>query len=261
MKRILLPLEETERSLKALIKLKQEYSPGEVDVVLLMVDEKVDYATNKEVSEQAIINLNQKLDLVASALEGYKVIKKADLGKAGQKIILCAKEYGVDMIMMTKSAQDDMHYLLGKTTEYVLTRANCDVVIVSEREGNDREYRGLVYRKAESVVNLRGQLSQKQSECLIPSVSADCIYHIEVVRGRIRFIHKSYNPETRNWDLPPANGEDEAFDIMAGMSVDIPVKAHSVDGKADRLRIVNRNLKTEAVFNYKITANTKSDKQ
>ncbi len=257
MKRILLPLEETERSLKALGKLKQQYSPDEVEVVLLMVDEKIGYTTNKEISERAVVDLNQKLDLVASALDGYKVIKKADLGKAGQKIISCAKDYGVDMIMMARSSKDDMRYLLGRTTEYVLTRANCDVVIVSETEGSDREYRGLIYRKASSLVNLRGQLSQKQSECLIPSVSADCIYHIEVVRGRIRFVHKCYNPETRNWDLPPANGEDEAFDITAGMSVDIPVKAHSVDGKADRLRIVNRNMKTEAVFNYRISANTK----
>lgn len=254
MKRILLPIDETERSLVALAKLKQNYPPEDYEVVLLMVDERLDYATNKEANDLAISNIEQKLELLEAALEGYHVIKKADIGKASQRILLCAKEYAVDMILMTKSSKDDMKYLLGRTTEHVITRANCDVVIVSENDGADREYRGLVYKKATSIVNLRGQLSQKQSECLIPSVSSDCIYHIEVTRGKIRFIHRTYNPETRNWDLPPASGQDEAIDIVAGESVDIPVKAYSVDGKADRIRIVNRNMKTEAVFSYKITA-------
>lgn len=254
MKRILLPIDETTRSLLSLSQVKKMFSPEEAEIVLLMVDEKLDYTASKEMNDNAYNNLEQKLELLASALEGYNVIKRAEVGKAGQRIVKCARDLGVDLIMMTKSSRDDMKYNLGKTTEYVVTHASCNVTVVTEQTQTRNEYRGLVYKRAEAVVNLRGQLSLKQSECLIPSVSTDCIYHIEVKRGKVRFIHRSYNTLTRSWDIAPLSGDEETFDIMAGQSVDIKVKAHSVDGKADRIRIVNRNMKTEAVFSYKITA-------
>lgn len=254
MKRILLPVDETSRSLAALSLVKKQFPPEENEIVLLMVDESIDYTASKEKSSQAISNLEQKLDLIEGALENYYVIKKAEVGKAGQRILKCAKEFGVDLIVMTKSSKDDMKNSLGSTTAYVITHAENNVVIASENDSNEREYRGLVYRKAEALVNLRGQFSLKQSECLIPSVSSDCIYHIEVKRGKIRFIHRSYNPVTRDWDLPPALGDAEIHDILAGESADILVRANSVEGKADRIRIINRNMKTEAVFSYRISA-------
>lgn len=256
MKRILLPIDETTRSLVALAQVKKLFSPDDAEIVLLMVDERLDYTASREKNELAISNLEQKLELVASALEDYTVIKRAEVGKAGQKIVKSARDLGADLIVMTKSSKDDMKYNLGKTTEYVVTHAGCNVMIATESVPGKQEYRGLVYKKAEAIVNLRGQLSLKQSECLIPSVSSNCIYHIEVKRGKIRFLHRSYNSVTRDWDLPPILGDDEAIDVLAGESVDIKVKANSVEGKADRIRIINRNMKTEAVFSYKITADT-----
>ena len=55
-------------------------------------------------------------------------------------------------------------------------------------------------------------------------------------------------------DLPPLPGQEVALDILAGESKDSLVKADSTDGKADRIRIVNRDMKKEAVFKYTITA-------
>lgn len=254
MKRILLPVEETTRSLTALTQVKKLFAPDEVEIVLLMIDESVDYTASREAAEQAMDLLEKKLDLVEATLEGYYVIKKADMGKAGQRIVKCAREFGADLIVMTKSAKDENKNVVGKTAEYVISHAECNVMIATETEAVEREYRGLVYRKAEALVNLRGQFSFKQSECIIPSVSSDCIYHFDVKRGKIRFIHRSFNPVTRDWDLPPVLDDVEVQDILAGESVDILVRANSVEGKADRIRIVNRNTKTEAVFNYRITA-------
>ena len=89
---------------------------------------------------------------------------------------------------------------------------------------------------------------------MIPSVKGDVIYHIDVTRGRVRFLHRSFNPVTKEWDLPPSNGQQEIYEIEAGVSIKIPVNATG-DGKmADRIRILNRSMKTEAVFNYEITA-------
>ena len=77
--------------------------------------------------------------------------------------------------------------------------------------------------------------------------------------GRIKFYHTAYNPDTRNWDLPPVEGQPVTCDIAAGETADILVKADSTDGRADRIRIVNRDMKKEAVFSYRITAAHKTE--
>lgn len=253
MKRIILPLEETTRSLVALQYVKMNFSPEDTEVFAVMVDENLDFAAKPEEESKALAVLNQKLELIKSALIAYKFKGLPCVGKAGQRIVKMAREYGADLIVMTKSSQPDMLSMIGKTTEYVLNNAPCNVLVVCENRVDVGEYRGLIYNKAQSVVNLRGQIGDKQSECLLPSVNADCIYHIDVTVGKVRFFHTAYNPETRNWDNPPTRGQEATMDIAAGESADILVKAGSVEGKADRIRIVNRGTKQEAVFTYKIS--------
>ena len=254
MKRILLPLEDTERSLKALHYTKKHYPPDDVELVLMMVDERLGYSVKSEAETQALKELDEKLELIAQTLEDYKTSTVSAVGKAGVRITRTAREIGANLIVMTKSSKADMLSSIGSTTEYVINNAPCDVVIVSEAANSKNEYRGLVYRTASGLVNLRGQLGDKQSECLLPSVNQDCIYHIDVTVGKIRFFHTAYNPDTRNWDLPPKPGQEVTLDIAAGESKDILVKADSTDGKADRIRIVNRDMKKEAVFTFNITA-------
>ena len=254
MKKILLPIEETERSLKAIQYAMSHYTPQDAEFVLLMVDEKLGFSVKSEAEAEAMKALGDKLSYVAALLEGYKLTLATAAGKAGLRITRCAKETGCDLIIMCKSAKEDMRNSIGSTTEYVINNAPCEVLIVSEAINTRSEYRGLVYKTAKGTVNLRGQLGDKQSECLLPSVNQDCIYHIEVTVGKIRFFHTAYNPDTRNWDLPPLPGQEVAIDILAGEAKDILVKADSTDGKADRIRIVNRDMKKEAVFSFRIGA-------
>lgn len=254
MKRILLPLEETERSLKAVHYIKKNYKPEDAEIILLMADEKLGFGVKSDTEVEATKEIEEKLAVIADSLEGYRVRTMAATGKAGVRITRAAKETGADLVVMTKSSKEDMLNSIGSTTEYVINNCPCDIVIVSEVVSDANSYRGLIYKTASSVVNLRGQLGDKQSECLLPSVNQDCIYHIEVTVGKIRFFHTAYNPDTRNWDLPPVEGQEVTLDIAAGESKDILVKADSTDGKADRIRIVNRDMKKEAVFTYKITA-------
>ena len=258
MKKILLPLIETDRSLKALHYVTRTYTPEEAEIVLVMVDDSMDYTVRSE-KEDALKAVEEKLADIRSSLEGYKVTTAPAIGKAGLRITRAARELGADMIVMTKSSRDDMLNHIGSTTEYVINNAPCEVVIISEAVNSRNDYRGLIYRTATAVVNLRGLLGDKQSECLLPSVNVDCNYHIEVTVGKVRFFHTAYNPDTRNWDLPPMPGQDVTRDITAGETVDILVKADSTDGKADRIRIVNRDMKKEAVFTYRITAARKPE--
>ena len=253
MKRLLLPLDESMKSLESLNYAREHYSPEEYELVLIMVDESIDYTASRDKAERTFAELERKLDIVKESITEFTVHTRAEVGKAGPRIVKCARECGAEAIAMTRFSSYENRYSVGKTTEYVLVNAPCNVIIVCEEKPRG-EFTGLIYRKAEATVNLRGKLSVKQSECLIPSVSSDCIYHIEVIRGRIRFIHKSYNPETGNWDQDPRLGQPSSYDIAAGQRVSIPVKACSVEGKADRIRISNRNMKTEAVFKYRIVA-------
>jgi hypothetical protein len=220
----------------------------------MMVDERLGYSVKSEAEIQARKELDEKLELIAQTLEDYKTSTISAVGKAGVRITRAARETGCNMIIMCKSSKEDMRNSLGTTTEYVINNAPCEVLIVSEVLNARNEYRGLVYKTAKGTVNLRGQLGDKQSECLLPSVNQDCIYHIEVTVGKIRFFHTAYNPDTRNWDLPPLPGQEVAIDILAGEAKDILVKADSTDGKADRIRIVNRDMKKEAVFSFRIGA-------
>lgn len=257
MKRILVPVDGSQRSLAAVRQVKTSFSPKVFEIVLLMVRENTNYLPNSDKVKEAKAELEEKLDVIAEGLSDYEVIKKAEVGKAGPKIIECVKENNIDMIVITKSTKTNMVNMIGTTASYIIRRADCNVMVAQEKDlTNPEVYRGMIYKRIESVVNLRGQLSLKQSECLLPSVAGKCIYHIGVTRGRIRFIHRSYNPETKEWDLPPENGQKEICDISQGESVDIPVEVASSTKKADRLRVVNRGMKTEAVFDYKISSET-----
>ena len=261
MTKILLPLEDTERSLKALHFVKKNFSPEEAEIVLLMIDERLGFSSRSETEETSIKELEEQLDVIAASLDDYNVTRKATVGKAGVRITRTARETGADFVVMTKSSKGDMLSSIGTTAEYVINNSPCDVIIVSEVVNTRNEYRGLVYKTAKGTVNLRGQLGDKQSECLLPSVNQDCIYHIAVTVGKVRFFHTAYNPDTRNWDLPPLPGQEITLDVAAGETKGILVKADSTDGKADRIRIVNRDMRKEAVFSFRITAASENEER
>ena len=148
MKKILLPIEETQRSLKALHYVKKYFGPDEAELVLLMIDEKLSYSVKSEAEAAAISELDGKLALIAASLEGYKLSTMSAVGKAGVRIVRAARETGADLIVMTKSSKEDMLSSIGSTAQYVINNAPCDVIIVSEQINARNEYRGLVYRSA-----------------------------------------------------------------------------------------------------------------
>ena len=259
MKRILVPVDGSPRSLIALEQLKTTFSPKAFEVVIVMVRENTGYALSLGEEAEIREELDKKLNSIARTIEKYSVITRSAVGRAGARVIEAAKEYGAEMIVMTKSTKPGAGSTIGLTASYIIRHAQCDVMIVKESETKKiQEYRGAIYKRAKGTVALRGQLSLKQSECLIPSVKGDVIYHIDVKRGRVRFLHRSFNAVTKEWDLPPTNGQQEVYEIEAGVSIQIPVNATG-DGKmADRIRILNRSMKTEAVFDYEITADKRA---
>lgn len=252
MNRILVPIDGSPRSLIAIEHVKTTFSPKAFEIVLLMVHENLMMITDKEEIARIHKDMEEQLELIRSNLDKYEVISKTAIGKPGQRICECAQETGASMIVITKSTKPNHNNTIGMTASYVIRHAGCNVLVVHERARNAKEsYRGMIYRSAEGTVNLRGALSLKQSECMLPSVAGNVIYRIHVTRGRVRFLHRSYNPDTKEWSLPPVNGEEEFYDISTGETLEIPVNAEGGE-LIDRIRVVNRNMKTEAVFHYQI---------
>ncbi len=55
-------------------------------------------------------------------------------------------------------------------------------------------------------------------------------YITSMLEEEVRFLHRSFNAVTKEWDLPPTNGQQEVYEIEAGVSIQIPVNATG-DGK------------------------------
>lgn len=253
MKRILIPIDGSPKSMDAVEQVRLSFSPKIFEVVLLMVCEDVDFTTHSSDKDSNISMLEKELEKFGDILKEYNLIKRTAAGKAGEKIIDVAEELKVDMIVMTKSTKTNLAGTIGMTASYVIRHAKCNILMVPDNRDRVKEvYRGLIYRQSSGNVTLRGQLSLKQSECLIPSVNERCNYHIEVKRGKIRIIHRSFNKDTFEWDLPPESGDREFYDIEEGESLDIQITTMGSSSRADRVRIINKNMKTEAVFSYKI---------
>lgn len=252
MKKILVPVDGTMKSLMVFNHIKKSFSPKLFELIIIMVHDSFEYTLTRIGSEEKLQEMEKKLSAIEESLSEYTVEKLAVSGKPGPKIIQYADELNADMIIMTRSTSAGMANVIGSTASYVLSHSHCDVMFINDSElANATKYRGLVYKKAHSVVNLRGQLSLKHSECLLPLAYGKILYHIDVTRGRVRFIHRSYNPETHDWDLCPEGDERDSIEINAGEVADITIDVRP-GKKLDRVRVINRGMKTEAVFSYDI---------
>ena len=264
MRKVLVPVDGSGRSLKAVNQVRASFAPSAFEVVLLMVQENVEQPLSEDDANEIYGRLAQRLGKIQKRLDGYKIEKRASIGKAGEKILACAREIDADMIIMTKStsSRNQENRSIGTTAAFVIRNSEWPVMLVPENvKAGPSVYRGMVIRKAAATVALKGQLNFNQTECLLPSVKGKCIYRIEVLKGSVRYVRRAYDPETLAWDLPPAAGEHQLIQINEGEIVDIPVKMEESQGKADRVRIINRSMREESTFRYRIMTVAQAERE
>ncbi len=255
MRKILVPVDGSGRSLKAVDQVRASFAPSAFEVVLLMVQENAEQPLTEEQSEEIYYKLADRLGKIQKKLDGYKIEKRASIGKAGEKILACAREIDADMIIMTKSTSstNEVNRAIGSTASFVIRNSDCPVMLVPENvKSGPSVYHGMVIRKASGTITLKGQLNFKQTECLLPSVKGRSVYRIETLKGSVRYVRKAYDPETLSWDLPPEKGEHQLIQINEGEMIYIPVNMDESTGKADRIRIINRSMRSESVFRFRI---------
>ncbi|WP_343102120.1 universal stress protein [Romboutsia sp. MSSM.1001216sp_RTP31141st1_G3_RTP31141_220114] len=136
MKKILIPIDGTERSLQSLDFVKNTFPKDSVEITLMNVKELVFTRTAILFDVEEIRNFknigNNKLEKIKRRLEEYKVDTYFTFGYPGEEIIEKSKEGKYDVIVMTKSTKKNFIDSIGSVTVHVVKKAKCTVIIVPE---------------------------------------------------------------------------------------------------------------------------------
>ena len=132
MKRILIPLDGTERSMHSIDLVKNLYKKDEIEITLLYIKEDV---KNMIMEDDLIAAEKDMQKMVAPAvkeLAGYKLSCEFGLIDPGTEIVKRAVMNSTDIIIMTKSTKKGLTRMIGSVTSYVVRNAPCIVMIVPE---------------------------------------------------------------------------------------------------------------------------------
>ena len=148
LKRILVPTdfsESSERALKYAIRLGRPYK-GEIVVLhvfhlkeylaLLSQREDVDSGTANQVLEASKNGASEKLEDLVRRVDGKEVVVLPILliGVPFEEIVRYAGEHEADLIVMPTHGRTGLaHFLLGSTTERVISHSVCPVLVIRTR--------------------------------------------------------------------------------------------------------------------------------
>lgn len=133
MRKILLPIDGSEKSLRAIEWAEERYSPNDVEITILIVREDLNDIRSQDEYTQAKMESQPILQKYAKLLNGFSVNTEFRFGRAGEEILAFVEDNKMDTIVMTKSTRSGWSRFIGSVTTYVVKYAKCVVVIVPER--------------------------------------------------------------------------------------------------------------------------------
>ena len=132
MKKVLLPIDVSERSLKTINRFKEGYTPEEAEATLLTVMEGSSHFKFNDEYERYRQKLLKELEDLAAQLEGYKVNTVILQGSPGSSIVEYAKNNKFDLLIMTRSKRGVIGKL-GSVASYIVRQApNMNLLILKE---------------------------------------------------------------------------------------------------------------------------------
>ena len=132
MRRILIPLDGTERSMHSINLVKNIYKKEEVEIVLMYVKEDAKLFIEEADSLEAEKEMQGKIAPAFKILEGYNINSVVGFVEPGREILRVAENEKTDIIVMTKSTKKGLTRMIGSVTSYVVKNASCIVMIVPE---------------------------------------------------------------------------------------------------------------------------------
>ena len=131
-KKILIPLDGTERSMHSIDLVKNLYRQDEVEIILLYVKEDVNNVIMEYDLAAAEKDMQRLTAPAVKELMGYKLTCEFGLIDPGSEIVKRAIMNSIDIIIMTKSTKKGLTRMIGSVTSYVVRNAPCIVMIVPE---------------------------------------------------------------------------------------------------------------------------------
>ena len=125
MKKILLPIDGSPRSLRTIQVVKQSYIPAETEITILLVVPDTPMPDHEEITQDPQTKEEARLlvESFAKMLPGYQTTAALRFGSPGPEIIQFAKEGGFDAILMTRSSRGSTQKL-GSVSTYIVQNAS-----------------------------------------------------------------------------------------------------------------------------------------
>lgn len=134
MKKLLLPIDGSPRSLRAIQVVKQSYSPEETEVTLLTVLPDQMHIDGQFTRDRMARKAEQELATFAQLLLGWTVKTALLWGSPGPEIVHFAREGKFDVLVMTRSTRGPFQKL-GSVATYLVRNAQfLDLIIMRENE-------------------------------------------------------------------------------------------------------------------------------
>ena len=131
-RKVLIPIDGTERSMHSLEFVKEIFPKGSVDVILMNVKELV-LINEMIVSEEVKIAKELGKEILEAAkkkMQGYNVETYFTFGYPADEIINKARDEDVGIIVMTQSTKRGLSRMIGSVTTSVVKKAKCIVMVV-----------------------------------------------------------------------------------------------------------------------------------
>ncbi|NLK94371.1 MAG: universal stress protein [Clostridiales bacterium] len=133
-KRVLVPIDGTERSMHSLYFIKELFPKDTTEIILMHVREIVFFdgmAVSEEIKTAQELG-EEVLNVAEEQIREYDTRKYFTFGYAAEEILKKASEEKIDFIVMTKSTKKGLTRMIGSVTASVVKKAHAVVMIVPE---------------------------------------------------------------------------------------------------------------------------------
>ena len=136
MKKVLLPIDGTMRSIDAAQFIAENFNPNDVEVIAVTVREDYYAFAMTQTDAQRVINETMPIfDNIENILKGFKLTKKVLIGrKAGEEIVYFVKENEIDTNVVTKSSRRGIKKFIGSVAAYVVSHSGCTIYSIPEND-------------------------------------------------------------------------------------------------------------------------------